>query len=74
MLSPCPECLGADGGGGLCVESVEAARIADFRVHSGQLQVVGLPCRTFAIRTRIRALPARSAITAAGPVTLDPGT
>jgi hypothetical protein len=57
-----------------CVSSpLRLARIADFRVHSGQLHVVGLPCRTFAIRTRIRALPAWSAITAAGPVSLDPG-
>ena len=41
-------------------------------VHGGQPHTVGLPCRDFAMCTRMRALPAWASITAAGR-NLDPG-
>ena len=55
-----------------CVpSSLRLARIADFRAHSGQLDTVGLPCRDFAMRARMRVLPAWPAITAAGPTSIQ---
>jgi hypothetical protein len=53
---------------GLGDNSPKPAVHADSRVHSGQLHTVGLPCRDFAMRTRMRALPAWPSITAVGPV------
>jgi hypothetical protein len=50
-----------------CVPSpLRLSLIADFWVHRGQLHTVGLPCRDFAMRARMRVLPAWPSITAAG--------